>query len=87
MMKYDTMFHVSLGDLEDGIEKTFDVYYSTPYGQELVAEPVTRKHAEAIAHCLNLVRDSLLDCESDNSVQWLEYQIETAIKKHKESGR
>ena len=60
-------FHVSENNLEDG-STTYDVYYSTPYGQELVAEPPSQKCAEALADALNLVRERILDCGSDKEV-------------------
>lgn len=60
-------FHVSENNLEDG-SATYDVYYSTPYGQELVAEPPSQKCAEALADALNLVRERILDAGSDQEV-------------------
>ena len=60
-------FHVSENNLEDG-STTYDVYYSTPFGQELVAEPPSQKCAEALADALNLVRERILDCGSDQEV-------------------
>ena len=60
-------FHTSENQLEDG-STTHDVYYSTPYGQELVAEPPSQRCAEAVADALNLVRERLLDCGSDREV-------------------
>ena len=52
---------------EDG-SSTYDVYFSTPYGQELVAEPPSEKCAEALADALNIVRARVLDCGSDQEV-------------------
>lgn len=53
--------------LEDG-STTHDVYYFTPYGKELVAEPPSEVCADAIAEALNLVRSRFLDCGSDREV-------------------
>ncbi len=60
-------FHVSENNLEDG-SITYDVYYSTPFGQELVAEPPSQKCAGALADALNIVRERILDCGSDQEV-------------------
>lgn len=60
-------FHASENNLEDG-STTHDVYYSTPFGQELVAEPPSQKCAQALADALNLVRERILDCGSDQEV-------------------
>lgn len=60
-------FHVSENNLEDG-STTYDVYFSSTFGQELVAEPPSEKCAEALADALNLVRTRILDCGSDQEV-------------------
>jgi hypothetical protein len=60
-------FHVSENTLEDG-STTYDVYFSTPYDQELVAEPPSRFCANALAEALTIVRERLLDCGSDIEV-------------------
>lgn len=61
------VFHYSENTLEDG-SQTYDVYFSTPYGQELIAEPPSMRSADAIADALNIVRERLLDCGSDHEV-------------------
>lgn len=60
-------FHVSENTLEDG-STTYDVYFSSTFGQELVAEPPSQKCSEALADALNLVRTRILDCGSDQEV-------------------
>ena len=61
------VFHYAENTLEDG-SHTYDVYFSTPYSQELIAEPPSRLCADAIADALNIVRERLLDCGSDQEV-------------------
>ena len=61
------VFHYSENTLEDG-SHTYDVYFSTPYGQELIAEPPSMRCADALADALNLVRERILDCGSDQEV-------------------
>ena len=60
-------FHTSENNLEDG-STTYDVYYSTAFSQELVAEPPSQKCAQALADALNLVRERILDAGSDQEV-------------------
>ena len=60
-------FHTSENTLEDG-STTHDVYFSSTFGQELIAEPPSEKCAEALADALNLVRARILDCGSDAEV-------------------
>lgn len=60
-------FHVSENTLEDG-STTYDVYFSSTFGQELVAEPPSQQCSAALADALNLVRTRILDCGSDQEV-------------------
>ena len=54
--------------LEEGYTHKYDVLFSTPFGQELVAQPPSQKCAEALADALNLVRERILDAGSDQEV-------------------
>jgi hypothetical protein len=54
--------------LEEGYTHKYEVLFSTPFGQELVAEPPSLKCAQALADALNLVRERILDCGSDQEV-------------------
>ena len=49
-------FHTSENTLEDG-STTTDVYYSTPYGQEIVAEPPSNENAVAMATFWNIANE------------------------------
>lgn len=60
-------FQSSESTLEDG-SVVYDVYYLTRYGEELVAQPPSQKCAQALADALNLVRERILDCGSDQEV-------------------
>lgn len=68
-------FQSSESILEDG-SAVYDVYYLTPFGQELVAQPPSQASAEALADALNLVRTRILDCGSDQEV----FRLSTALQ-------
>lgn len=76
----DSTFHVSENTLEDG-SSTFDVYLSSPYGQELVAEPPSQECAVEMAEALNRVLNAFLDCGSDREVLRLAARLQEALRK------
>lgn len=64
----DGTFHTSENTLDDG-SKTYDVYFSSHYGQELIAEPPSLATAEFLAEALNAIRTEILNCESDREAK------------------
>lgn len=61
-------FHTSENTLDDG-SKTYDVYFSSSYGQELIAEPPSLAAAEFLAEALNAIRTEILNCGSDREAE------------------
>lgn len=66
-MNTETQFHTSEETLEDG-SNVYDVYFSAPYGQELIAEAPSFATADEMANALNKIRNRFLDCGSDREV-------------------
>ena len=66
-MNTETQFHTSEEALDDG-STVYDVYFSAPYGQELIAEAPSETTADELANALNRVRNRFLDCGSDREV-------------------
>lgn len=60
-------FHPSINVLDDGSE-TVDVWASDEYGQELIAEPTSRKTAECLADALNIVLVKFMTMPSDSDL-------------------
>jgi hypothetical protein len=75
------MFHTSRNDLEDG-SATFDVYFSGPDGQELIAEPPSEACAEELAYALNAIRNRFLDCGSDREVSSFACSLSVFLDRH-----
>jgi hypothetical protein len=54
--------------VEHSYTHRYEVLVSTPFVHELIAQPPSKKCAEALADALNLVRERILDCGSDQEV-------------------
>lgn len=76
-LEYDLGIFISVEhSLEEGYTHKYEVLFSTPFGQELVAQPPSQASAEALADALNLVRTRILDCGSDQEV----FRLSTALQ-------
>lgn len=80
-MNTETQFHTSEETLEDG-SKVYDVYFRTPYGQELIAEPPSEQTADELANALNRVRNGFLDCGSYREVHSLASALAAVMDRH-----
>lgn len=63
----DSTFYISESVFND-VSSVFDVYLSDSNGKTLVAYAPSRKAAEELAYSLNVLRDRILECESDRAV-------------------
>ena len=77
----DGSFHTSENILEDG-SATYDVYFSSSYGQEMIAEPPSQDTAECLADALNVIRKRFLDCKSDREAKSLRNNLLTWVESH-----